>query len=548
MTDTLSFVLYLCSIVQLSFGILILINNRGKKKGSNILLKPLVATILALSFYPFFYLIYLSNISTLISTFSERLISTSGSILCSSIVIFLSRLRGEESETQQRRNHVLVCVSSALVLFSIYPGFDVDHPAPLSLWNIQVGSFLTWVYLIYIFLCTLIFIHDFKNAKEKTLVYRVISGSLLFFALATLVFDAIPYIVFDKYSNLLVLAPTSGLVFSGTLYWACAKKNFFRLRESLNLLSLIILTMLVSTGFVIPLGQQPLIKAIIITICVGLVIDVWRKDTRLKSDYRRAKKKIKLLTAEQQGASSYIMDIAHRLKSPLAAVQHLMMGMRTKPAAEQSKLDRARSIVADTARAMKNLLLSGKIDHRDASISRAPFDLAAALREWREEWQALCAGNPVELTLAASKMGVDADRNALKDALTNLVDNARKHSPTGAPISVELKLYDGSAEIAVTDRGPGLPTNVQSLIFQRHYQHKTGPNRESSSSAGLGLHLAKWVAEQHGGEIRVHSRPNRGATFTISLPRPRQEVAEQIDRKPPRWSSRRVQIKTLRPQ
>ena len=486
-----------------------------------------------------------------ISLVSERFISLAGTLLCYSIVVFLAGL--ESGGAKPKRYRYLAYISSFLAITSLYPGLDIDNPPPIYVSGIKISDILTTIYFSYIIHCTYIVFSNYRNSEDKSSIYIAITRSLLLFVLCTIFFDSLPYAFFN-YMGLLFLGPLSGLVFSGTLYWACAKKNFFRLRESLNLLSLIILTLLVSTGFVIPLGQQPLVRVIIISICVGLVIDVWRKDTRLKTDYRLAKKQIKRLTAEQQGASSYIMDIAHRLKSPLAAIQHLLLGLHTRPASDQPKLDRGRSILADTARAMRNLLLSGKIDHQDAAISRAPFDLAAALREWREEWQALCSSNPVSLNVERPEITIDGDRNALKDALTNLVDNARKHSPTGAAIDIALTSQSDYVLISVTDRGPGLPVSVQPLIFQRHYQHKTGPDRESSSSAGLGLHLAKWVAEQHGGDISVSSRPNRGATFTISLPMAR--LIAQADEGDDengrsgwkRWPNRRVRIKTLRPQ
>jgi signal transduction histidine kinase len=335
-----------------------------------------------------------------------------------------------------------------------------------------------------------------------------------------MLFDGLPFILFD-YTKLAILGPLSGLVFSGTLYWACWKKNFFKLRESLNLLSLIILTILISTGFVIPIGREPIVKVIIITLCVGLVVDVWRKDSRLKINYRRARQKVKELQTIQLNSSSYLMDLAHRLKSPLRSIGHLLAGLFTRHKTDQSKLERARSIAVNTNQAMKNLLLAGRIDHQDANLSVIPFNLTNQLNEWIAEWEALCPEH--HLTLEMSRdikedIQINGDQNALKDALTNLVDNARKHSPTGSQITISLQTSDQMLDISVRDQGRGLPASAQKLIFQKHYQHDLPNQKDVSSSAGLGLHLAKWVAEQHGGTIYVQSRPNKGATFTISLP------------------------------
>jgi len=272
-----------------------------------------------------------------------------------------------------------------------------------------------------------------------------------------------------KYINIAFLGPLSGLGFSAALYWVCWKKNFFKLRESLNLLSLIILTILITTGFVIPIGQQPIVRVIIIALCIGMIYDVWRKDGRLKYNYRQAKREVTELRMAQQNASAYLMNLAHRLKSPFSAISHLLVGIKARSARAQTDINRARAIALNSNQTMKSLLLSGKIDAQTATVNRTSFNLSNQIKEWMSEWQALCPEHHLTLNQPKADLFITADVNALKEALTNLIDNARKYSPTGSRIAIALKPVDRQIDISVTDQGQGLPTAAQKKIFDRHY-------------------------------------------------------------------------------
>jgi signal transduction histidine kinase len=272
-----------------------------------------------------------------------------------------------------------------------------------------------------------------------------------------------------KYINIAFLGPLSGLGFSAALYWVCWKKNFFKLRESLNLLSLIILTILITTGFVIPIGQQPIVRVIIIALCIGMIYDVWRKDGRLKYNYRQAKREVTELRMAQQNASAYLMNLAHRLKSPFSAISHLLVGIKARSARAQTDVNRARAIALNSNQTMKSLLLSGKIDAQTATVNRTSFNLSNQIKEWMSEWQALCPEHHLTLNQPKADLFITADVNALKEALTNLIDNARKYSPTGSRIAIALKPVDRQIDISVTDQGQGLPTAAQKKIFDRHY-------------------------------------------------------------------------------
>jgi signal transduction histidine kinase len=109
------------------------------------------------------------------------------------------------------------------------------------------------------------------------------------------------------------------------------------------------------------------------------------------------------------------------------------------------------------------------------------------------------------------------DGEAIQQALTNLVDNAIKHSPAGAIVSVELEADAFSARIFVEDDGPGIPKDEQERIFEPFYRLGSELRRETQG-IGIGLSIAKHIAEAHGGRITVESSPGDGSGFVIVLP------------------------------
>ena len=108
----------------------------------------------------------------------------------------------------------------------------------------------------------------------------------------------------------------------------------------------------------------------------------------------------------------------------------------------------------------------------------------------------------------------NADR--LKQLLLNLVSNAIKFTPDGGKITFGLSERDDSAILRVSDTGTGIPPNEVERIFDRFYQVDT--SRSNQGGAGLGLSIAKWIVEAHGGTIEVKSTPNVQTVFTVRLP------------------------------
>ena len=110
---------------------------------------------------------------------------------------------------------------------------------------------------------------------------------------------------------------------------------------------------------------------------------------------------------------------------------------------------------------------------------------------------------------------VRGDRERLRQVLVNLIDNAIKYSPAGDEVEVVVRPENGAVRISVSDRGPGIPQDQQVLIFEK-FGRADVPGAKPGT--GLGLFIARSIAEAHGGTLEVSSRPEAGATFTLTLP------------------------------
>jgi signal transduction histidine kinase len=183
--------------------------------------------------------------------------------------------------------------------------------------------------------------------------------------------------------------------------------------------------------------------------------------------------------------------------------------VRTRIEAVRRASDRMRRLVDDLL-ALARLELAGG--------ARSVVDLRAVVDEVRGELDALAQAHGLALeTRAEGDLHVLADRDALKRALANLLDNAFRHSPDGTPVQLAAERRNGWAVLSVADRGPGLSEEEQRHVFERFWRSDASRSRESGG-AGLGLAIVRRIAESHGGEVAVTSAPGAGSTFELRLP------------------------------
>jgi signal transduction histidine kinase len=112
---------------------------------------------------------------------------------------------------------------------------------------------------------------------------------------------------------------------------------------------------------------------------------------------------------------------------------------------------------------------------------------------------------------------VSVDRLVLREAVTNVLDNAFEYSPDGATIAIRVERIGNRGLLAVADEGPGIPSEHRERVFHRFFRVDEARSRERGG-AGLGLAIAKWAVDIHGGQITVEGRPGKGSEFRIVLP------------------------------
>jgi len=116
-----------------------------------------------------------------------------------------------------------------------------------------------------------------------------------------------------------------------------------------------------------------------------------------------------------------------------------------------------------------------------------------------------------------SSASILADRLILRHAVMNVIDNSVKYSPIGSPINVRVERSELRCILDVIDRGPGIPAEDREKIFDRFYRVDKARSREAGG-AGLGLSIARWAVEVHGGTLRILPGTDGGSTFRFTLP------------------------------
>lgn len=243
--------------------------------------------------------------------------------------------------------------------------------------------------------------------------------------------------------------------------------------------------------------------------------------------------------ARSAAADELIAVVAHDLNNLLAPLKARLDILRRRagrlsPEEIASHAEGAASAVARIRRFVGNLLDAERLERGAFSLEPQPVDLAALAREVVE---AVASDSGAVRVQAPSTLVVAADPERVRQALENLVGNALRHSPLGAEVLVEVSAAPPAvgddaasatswASLSVADHGPGVPPDLLPRLFDRFAK---GPD---SVGLGLGLYIARRVAEAHGGTLTVESEPGWGACFRLAFPADGYELSHRIDNEP----------------
>jgi signal transduction histidine kinase len=186
------------------------------------------------------------------------------------------------------------------------------------------------------------------------------------------------------------------------------------------------------------------------------------------------------------------------------------------PEHRQSFLELIGSETSRLATLIADVLDTSRIEAGTFSYTFSDVDLARLVEE--SVAAAVLGQNDVRVQAHVRRPlpSVRGDRERLRQVLSNLIDNAVKYSSAGGEVEVSAASQDGAVVVSVSDQGPGIPREHQKLIFEKF--GRAGVAGKAKPGTGLGLFIARSIAEAHGGSLEVRSTPRQGATFTLSLP------------------------------
>ncbi|HEY3308894.1 MAG TPA: HAMP domain-containing sensor histidine kinase [Desulfuromonadaceae bacterium] len=281
------------------------------------------------------------------------------------------------------------------------------------------------------------------------------------------------------------------------IYWFVGKHREFRelaekyrpelLRQGLNWLVMV----------------EGLVMLAIILVGVYIIFVYWRRQSNLYTQQR-----------------SFISQVTHELKSPLASIQLHLETIRLRPL-PKDRLDAfVDTMLADTERLhylINNLLMAARLEQRRKTREPRLTDISLLLEERVErERHKLPQGGSITLqTEEGLKSWVDPEE--MEMVLRNLFENAVLYSPGSPDISVRLSKFKNMLIISIQDKGRGLDSRELKKVFEMFYRvHTEG---ENVPGTGLGLYIVQSIIRGHGGRVTVESEgPGKGSTFTIMLP------------------------------
>ncbi len=215
----------------------------------------------------------------------------------------------------------------------------------------------------------------------------------------------------------------------------------------------------------------------------------------------------------------FVADIGHELRTPLTVIRGNLDLMHRLGKYDDQSLHSIELEVDRLGRLVEDLLILAQAESGKLPMDRRRVELDTLLLEVFNQAHVL-AGERVKLEIGKiDQVIVCGDHDRLKQVALNLVANAIKYTGEGGKVVVNLSKQEGQAYFSVKDTGAGIPVADQPHVFERFYRGDKSRSRgKDGAGFGLGLSIAYWIVRNHGGDIEVKSKLNRGSTFTVRLP------------------------------
>lgn len=214
----------------------------------------------------------------------------------------------------------------------------------------------------------------------------------------------------------------------------------------------------------------------------------------------------------------FLADVSHELRTPLTALRGNVDLMQHMGEVDPESLTAMREELERMTRLVGDLLFLARTDAGGFPIQRQPVDLDTIFLDVYKQALRLAHPHQVQVQLVEMDQArILGDGDRLRQLLLNLVDNGIKYTPVGGKVQLSLVKESSRVKVVVADTGMGIPEQDMLLIFERFYRVDKARNR-AMGGAGLGLSIAWWIAQAHGGEIKVSSEVGKGTVFEVYLP------------------------------
>lgn len=214
-----------------------------------------------------------------------------------------------------------------------------------------------------------------------------------------------------------------------------------------------------------------------------------------------------------------VANVSHELRTPISALHAVLENLVDGVAAADPETFRTMlKQVERLGRLVSQLLDLSRLESGALPLQRRVFPIREVLDDAADECRLHAAGAAVEVDVAPPDLAVDADRERVHQVVANLLENAVRHSPPGAPVHLSARHHRGGVRVEVADEGPGIPEEDASRVFERFYRADAA-RASSDGGAGLGLAIARWIVDLHGGTIRPERREPTGCRMVVDLPR-----------------------------
>lgn len=222
--------------------------------------------------------------------------------------------------------------------------------------------------------------------------------------------------------------------------------------------------------------------------------------------------------------SDFIANVSHELRTPIAMLIGYSEALLDDVVSDEEERNEMTRIIYDESQRMSrlvnDLLDLARMENGHTTLYKEPVPVVNMLERITQKFTQVAKEKKVQLNFdseLSTTVEINVDEDRIEQVLTNLIDNAIRHTPTDGSVTVSVEHELSYAKIKVADTGEGIPQEDLPFVFERFYKADKARTR-SKSGTGLGLSIARNIVEAHKGNIRVSSEVGKGTTFTFYLP------------------------------